>query len=69
MMNKYHYNIYKSIPESDSSDPSDKATHNDDGDKEGSLPSTATNIFNMIVVGALLLVAGTGITLYRRRNA
>src|SRR5699024_698619 len=58
---------HKSYPRDQ--DSSDKATDNDDGDKEGFLPSTATNILNMIVAGALLMVAGTGITLYRRRKA
>ncbi len=37
--------------------------------KGGSLPKTATNTFNMILIGGLLLVLGTGFIMFRRKKA
>ncbi len=41
----------------------------EDTNKIGFLPKTATNTFNLLLAGALLLVAGTGFILFRRRKA
>lgn len=41
-------------------------TNSGDGDR---LPSTATNIFNLLAIGAALIVLAIALTIYRRRKA
>src|SRR5699024_2810131 len=45
----------------------DKSDESDD-DKGSLLPSTATNMFNIILAGALLLVIGAGFIIFRRNK-
>src|SRR5699024_2012509 len=44
------------------------STTTTDDDKEGSLPNTATNTFNILLAGALLLAVGAGFIVFRRRK-
>lgn len=46
-----------------------KPSEEDKGSTGGFLPKTATNTFNLLLAGALLLVAGTGFIVFRRRKA
>lgn len=52
-------------------DPKDPGQTGDttEAGKEGSLPDTATNTFNMMLIGGLLLVLGTGFIMFRRKKA
>src|SRR5699024_12856754 len=45
----------------------DKSDESDD-DKGSLLPSTATNMFNILLAGALLLVIGAGFIIFRRNK-
>src|SRR5699024_5245103 len=40
----------------------------DQGEDEGTLPGTATNLYNLLMVGLALLVSGTLLVFYRRRK-
>ena len=52
-------------------DPKDPGQTGDttEAGKEGSLPDTATNTFNMMLIGGLLLLLGTGFIMFRRKKA
>src|SRR5699024_4900232 len=68
-------------PEKPGKDPADPTTSGDDpkgpGQSDGttgtgsgdSLPKTATNVFNIILIGSILLIEGTGVIIFRRRMA
>src|SRR5690625_4069801 len=68
-------------PEKPGKDPADPTTSGDDpkgpGQSDGttgtgsgdSLPKTATNVFNIILIGSILLIVGTGVIIFRRRMA
>ncbi|PXW83625.1 LPXTG-motif cell wall-anchored protein, partial [Pseudogracilibacillus auburnensis] len=60
-------------PEQPSSEPKDKGdsveVSGKTDSKNGDLPKTATNTFNMIVVGLAILIIGFSIYLYRRKTA
>src|SRR5699024_2684895 len=44
------------------------STATTDEDKEGLLPNTATNTFNIVLAGALLLAVGAGFIIFHRRK-
>src|SRR5690625_3735846 len=64
-------------PEEDTKDPKPGVDPKDPGKpgdtteagRKGSLPDTATNTFNMMLIGGLLLVLGTGFIMFRRKKA
>ncbi|BAM47864.1 endo-1,4-beta-xylanase [Amphibacillus xylanus] len=56
----------------DSDEDADKDTDSDSSDKDGdALPSTATSLFNYMLIGMMILIAGAGLALYsyKRKNA
>ena len=56
----------------DSDEDADKDTDSDSSNKDGdALPSTATSLFNYMLIGMMILIAGAGLALYsyKRKNA
>ncbi|WP_117161083.1 5'-nucleotidase C-terminal domain-containing protein [Paraliobacillus sp. X-1268] len=52
----------------DTDENEETATATSSDDDETSLPETATSIFNMLLMGAMLLLAGFGFYLYQKRR-
>jgi len=53
-------------PEDDQVAESGKDSASDD-ESDSALSSTATNIFNFVFIGILMVLGGTGLVVYRRK--